>query len=236
MPPAIAGPAVARAECLKGSLAHGAGRTLTNRGRFCKRCIWGCSQDSWDNFYRINRPEFYFRAVASVGDQLRQARELQELTIPEVVDQTKMKTDQVQALESGDWSIFAAPVYTRGFVRNYATLLKLDPEALLNDLDVELGQAQPSAAKADGDSPLRAGVIDGLMLHFSGVKWRAVIPIFLIVTMAVGGFFAADYWRDYQSRDHLEGLGSGLNDAPVPGDEDQLPVITNAPPPAAKGS
>ena len=114
-------------------------------------------------------------------------------------------------------------MYTRGFVRNYATLLKLDPEALLNDLDVELGQAQPSAAKADGDSPLRAGVIDGLMLHFSGVKWRAVIPIFLIVTMAVGGFFAADYWRDYQSRDHLEGLGSGLNDAPVPGDEDQLP-------------
>ena len=32
--------------------------------------------------------------------------------------------------------------------------------------------------QADGDSPLRAGVIDGLMLHFSGVKWRAVIPIF----------------------------------------------------------
>ena len=127
-----------------------------------------------------------------------------------------MKTDQVQALESGDWSIFAAPVYTRGFVRNYATLLKLDPEALLNDLDVELGQAQPSAAKADGDSPLRAGVIDGLMLHFSGVKWRRLF-LFLIVTMAVGGFFAADYWRDYQSRDHLEGLGSGLNDAPVPG-------------------
>ena len=26
------------------------------------------------------------------------------------------------------------------------------------------------------------------MLHFSGVKWRAVIPIFLIVTMAVGDF------------------------------------------------
>ena len=187
-------------------------------------------------FDRINRPEFYFRAVASVGDQLRQARESQDLTIPEVVDQTKMKTDQVQALESGDWSIFAAPVYTRGFVRNYATLLKLDPEALLNDLDVELGQAQPSAAKADGDSPLRAGVIDGLLLDVSGVKWRAVIPIFLIETMSVGGFFADDYWRDYQSLDHLEGLGSGLNDAPVPGDEDQLPVITNAPPSAAKGS
>ena len=86
--------------------------------------------------------------MASVGDQLRQARESQELTIPEVVDQTKMKTDQVQALESGDWSIFAAPVYTRGFVRNYATLLKLDSEALLDALDVELGQAKPTAAKA----------------------------------------------------------------------------------------
>ena len=174
--------------------------------------------------------------MASVGDKLRQARESQGLTVPEVVDQTKMKTDQVQALESGDWSIFAAPVYTRGFVRNYATLLKLDSEALLDALDLELGQSQPAVAEADGDSPLRAGVIDGLMLHFSGVKWRAVIPIFMIVAMVVGGFFAADYWRDYQSRDHLEGLGSGLNDAPVPGDEDQWPVITNAPPSAAEDS
>ena len=119
-------------------------------------------------------------------------------------------------------------MYTRGGVRNYATLLKLDSEAMLDALDVELGQAKPTAAKADGDSPLRAGVIDRLMLHFSGVKWRAVIPILMILAMAVGGFFAADYWRDYQSRDHLEGLGSGLNDGPVPGDEDQLPVITTA--------
>ena len=61
-----------------------------------------------------------------------------------------MKTDQVQALESGDWSIFAAPVYTRGFVRNYATLLKLDPEALLNDLDVD-PMRQLLANLSDGD-------------------------------------------------------------------------------------
>lgn len=158
------------------------------------------------------------------------------MTIPEVVDQTKMKTDQVQALESGDWTIFAAPVYLRGFVRNYAMLLKLDPEALLKDLDVELGQAKPESTRADGGAPLRSGVIDGLMLHFSSVKWRAVIPIFLVVALAVGGFFAAHYWRDYQTRDHLEGLGSGLNDAPVPGDEDQLPVITNAPASTGAGS
>jgi len=40
------------------------------------------------------------------------------------------------AIFSQKWSAFAAPVYTRGFVRNYATLLKLDVDSLLQDLEV----------------------------------------------------------------------------------------------------
>ena len=76
--------------------------------------------------------------MASIGDQLRQAREAQGLSVAEVVDQTKMMTDQIHALEAGDWSAFAAPVYMRGFVSNYAGLLKLDVEEIRKGLEAEL--------------------------------------------------------------------------------------------------
>jgi len=162
--------------------------------------------------------------VASVGDQLRLARETQGLGVPEVVEQTKMKTDQVHALENGEWSVFAAPVYTRGFVRNYATLLKLDVDSLLQDLEVEMGQSRAGTAKVAGEAPLRSGVIDWLMLHFSGVNWRVVLPVLIIISIVTGGYYAWDYVQQYNSTDHLQGLGTSLNDEPLSSAEDQVPV------------
>ena len=162
--------------------------------------------------------------MASIGDQLRQAREAQGLSIAEVVDQTKLMTDQIYALEAGDWGAFAAPVYMRGFVRNYADLLKLDVEEIMKGLESELGQAASESAVEAGDVPLRAGLLDGVMLHFSGVKWRAVIPVFFVVGLAVVGYFGAEEWRKYKSSDPLEALGSGLNEESLVTSADQLPV------------
>ena len=170
--------------------------------------------------------------MASIGDQLRQARETQDLSVADVVDQTKLMTDQIHALEAGDWGAFAAPVYMRGFVRNYSALLKLDVEETMKGLEAELGQIKPETAGVDGETPLRAGFLDGVMLHFSGVKWRAVIPVFLVIGLAVGVYFGAEEWRRYKSSDPLEGLGSGLNEDALVTSADQLPVESPDPAPA----
>ena len=102
--------------------------------------------------------------MASIGDQLRQARETQGLSVAEVVDQTKLMTYQIHALETGDWGAFAAPAYMRGFVRNYAALLKLDVEEIMKGLEAELGQVKPEKAGEAGEASLRAGFLDGVML------------------------------------------------------------------------
>ena len=164
--------------------------------------------------------------MASVGDRLRLARETQGLDVPEVVEQTKMKTDQVHALENGEWSVFAAPVYTRGFVRNYANLLKLDADSLLQDLDVEIGQSQAGSSKVSGEVPLRSGIIDWLMLHFSSVNWRTILPILILTGIATGGYYAWDSFQRYQRTDHLQGLGTSLDYELQGSAEDQLPIDT----------
>ena len=64
--------------------------------------------------------------MATVGEYLRAGRAARQLTLHQVGETTKIRTDYLEALESGDYNRFVAPVYIRGFVRAYATMLRLD--------------------------------------------------------------------------------------------------------------
>jgi cytoskeletal protein RodZ len=76
--------------------------------------------------------------MSMVAEQLRAAREAQKLTLPQVADMTKIRADHLEALERGDFSVFSAPIYIRGSVKNYAARLKLDIPQIMAALDVEL--------------------------------------------------------------------------------------------------
>ena len=76
--------------------------------------------------------------MPTVAEQLRAAREAKKLTVQKVADATKIRTDHLRALEEGNFSVFSAPVYIRGSVKNYAALLKLDVPQILAALDAEL--------------------------------------------------------------------------------------------------
>ncbi|MFN9490765.1 MAG: helix-turn-helix domain-containing protein [Betaproteobacteria bacterium] len=69
------------------------------------------------------------------GRVLAQAREQRGQTIAEVAQQLKLSPHQIESLEADDFSKLPGPVFVRGFVRNYARLLNLDPEPLLSRLE-----------------------------------------------------------------------------------------------------
>ena len=66
-----------------------------------------------------------------IGLSLREAREAKNLTTEEVSKQLRLSEKQINALESDDFDGFASAMLTRGFIKNYARLLGLDPEPLL---------------------------------------------------------------------------------------------------------
>lgn len=80
------------------------------------------------------------------GKILAQARETRKLTVAEVAQQLKLSATQVAALEAGDYSLLPGPVFVRGFVRNYARLLELDAEPLLQSADLLPAPSPASAA------------------------------------------------------------------------------------------
>lgn len=83
--------------------------------------------------------------MPTVAEQLRAAREAKNLSINEVAEITKMRGDHIRALEEGNFDVFVAPVYIRGFARTYATLLKLDVPQVIKALEAELGQTEKFA-------------------------------------------------------------------------------------------
>jgi len=79
------------------------------------------------------------------GAMLRLIREARGLTLREVVDRTRIRTQQLVWLEEEVYNRLPERVYLRGFVMTYAALLRLDPERVWTSYE-QRQQAAMSAA------------------------------------------------------------------------------------------
>jgi len=69
--------------------------------------------------------------ASGVGQELAAAREARGLALADVAQQLKFAPRQLEALEQERFSALPGATFVRGMVRNYARLLKIDPEPLL---------------------------------------------------------------------------------------------------------
>jgi cytoskeleton protein RodZ len=86
-------------------------------------------------------------ARESAGARLTAERRSLGLSLGDIARQLKLSVRQVEALERDDYASFAGPVFVRGFLRNYAKLLGLDPEALI-------AAASPAPAASAAPAPV----------------------------------------------------------------------------------
>jgi cytoskeletal protein RodZ len=165
--------------------------------------------------------------MPTVGEQLREEREARNLTVYQVAEETKIRTDHIRALEEGDYDMFTAQVYIRGFVRNYGRMLKLDVPQLMLQLDQELART----GKFSAPPPLMIrpkGVLDKAMFQLSRLHWRILLPllaVLLLVSLVLLGLRACQSAR---RQDPLSELGPGLYQPRQTHSGELLPLPTNA--------
>lgn len=70
--------------------------------------------------------------LASFGEELRREREIRGISLKEIADATKISKRFLDALERNDHKTLPAPVFTRGFVREYARYVGLNAEEMVN--------------------------------------------------------------------------------------------------------
>jgi len=166
--------------------------------------------------------------MPTVAEQLRHAREARGLTVSQLADLTKIRTDHIRALEEGDYNVFSAPVYVRGFARTLAAVVKLDPQKLTADLDSELSQLKKfkEAPRLTGES---RGALDYLMLQLSKLNWRIAAPALALIILIAIGVIVLRVWQKREARDPLRNLGPGIYQPKRTIGGETLPLPTNNP-------
>jgi len=124
----------------------------------------------------------------SLGRTLREAREQQELSIEDVVNQIKLAPSQIEALEAEDYASLPETTFVRGFVRSYAKLLLIDSAPLLALLPTE--NHVPSL----DETSTKSIFFDSKILQRKNLIWlsSAVFMMVLVVIVAVWGFTTSE--------------------------------------------
>ena len=82
--------------------------------------------------------------LSGIGAELRRAREAQGLTIEDVAQQLKFAPRQIESLESERFDRLPGPTIARGMVRNYARLLNMAPEPLVERMSPKVEPSECS--------------------------------------------------------------------------------------------
>lgn len=69
--------------------------------------------------------------MKTAGDLLKEKRLLKELTLEQVEAKTKIKLEYLVALENSDFSLLPTSTFAKGFLRNYASFLHLNPDTIV---------------------------------------------------------------------------------------------------------
>lgn len=80
-------------------------------------------QPPWEK----NEPE-----PGSFGDWLRRQREMREINLRDIADRTKISLRYLEAMEEDRFDVLPAPIFAKGFLREYARYVGLSPDEVVN--------------------------------------------------------------------------------------------------------
>lgn len=143
--------------------------------------------------------------LASFGEELRREREIRGISLKEIADATKISKRFLEALERNDHRTLPAPVFTRGFVREYARYLGLSTEEMVNrynfaaagDERIEKPPQHPAATPIP-EPPRKMRRRRGIPPVYARVDRNLILIV--LIAAALGG---VAYWaiQEKQRRD-----------------------------------
>ncbi|MDH4330238.1 MAG: helix-turn-helix domain-containing protein [Candidatus Moranbacteria bacterium] len=89
---------------------------------------------------------------STLGEKLKKSRLDRRISLNEASRNTKIQVRYLEHLEGDEYSKLPADVYTKGFLRNYAQYLGLDPDRVVTLFDKEKGIQKNIRKDADEDT------------------------------------------------------------------------------------
>lgn len=134
-----------------------------------------------------------------MGSTLKAEREKKGLTIKDIEQETSIRAAYLEALEEGRYDVLPSEVYVKGFIRNYAEFLYLDPAPLVQEYREELhgADAAPVVEKTPKTTSMvneRAPFSSGSDFHERVEKSHRKQIILTLVAAVVIAFVGSIYY------------------------------------------
>lgn len=124
------------------------------------------------------------------GQRLRAAREAMGQSAADIATRLRMGVKQVQALELGDYAALPTGTFLRGFVRNYAKVVGLEPSELVASLEQTHSQARAVPATPVVEPARQKMAVREAAGLFSTPQMQGVAAAFVILLLGA----AVAYW------------------------------------------
>jgi cytoskeleton protein RodZ len=175
------------------------------------------------------------------GETLRRAREARNLTMEDIWSQTRLSPRIIQAIEQDAYEQLPSPSYVRGYIRNYARVIGIDGESLVNEYNQVV---KPPAADLHDFLSRPRGEMNAGGILVKAVSWGlGALMLGLVYMWGQNHYFSGDTPTDPDAI--LSGTEAPASvEAPAPAPTTATPPGTGstaAPPatanaPAAPGS
>ena len=120
----------------------------------------------------------------SVGDALLQARESMGLSVGDVSSLLHISDEYVLALENNQFEVMHAPTYVKGYIRNYAKLVSVDGDELVQRYSRFIQDSELAPKSAEELVSLSPDLPKRLELRWIGFGALILILVFVFVTFS----------------------------------------------------
>jgi hypothetical protein len=125
---------------------------------------------------------------SGVGTVLRKARNRRKVELSEVEATTRIRLRYLRAIEDEEWDVLPGGVYTRGFIRTYASFLGLDGERLAGEYRESVEKWSRTAAEraaAARPDPVDRGSQRLSTVPVAALAVLAVLAVAVIAVVAI---------------------------------------------------
>ena len=136
----------------------------------------------------------------SVGQQLREARMLQNLDFDTLVARTKIQEKFLKAIEADDRSSFPSGFFYKSFVDQYARALSIDTREIDEQINTMLSAEAPLPLPGEGDAPLPIRNVPPLVSkrRWPGTPAFTSAAALIVVLVGCSGFYT--WWHRIESQ------------------------------------
>lgn len=130
----------------------------------------------------------------ALGPKLKRAREASGVALRDIALSTKISVTALESLERNDFSRLPGGIFSRAFIRGYATAVGLDPEETVQEFLAEISRSESEAARVSTRPEVTPEDRAFLDRQKRAIRLLQIAGVLVLVAAGTGAAFAWMRW------------------------------------------